>query len=624
MPVPKTPVQLSETGQKSVIAFYKAAVGLTNQQWRIRDSLLMIDRDYMRENDYTKAQLRARIANAYGDKTKMQNFTVPVVQPQVEQAVTYYSEVFLTGTPIFGVVAGKENMDRAMQMDTLMLNHQQHGAWVREFQMFFRDGFKYNLQAMEADWCEEKVFTPDTDIGAKAPKEVIWAGNRLKRLDLYNSFFDSRVSPALIATEGEFAGYVDLYSRTRLKKLMNRLPGITSQTMRAALDSGAGMQAYDQFYIPQINPYALLSNDQLQSFDWFSWAGVEVHNSIRYNAMYEVGKFYARIAPADFGILNVPQPRQLQIWKFYVVNGSVVIYAERQTNAHDMLPVIFGQPLEDGLDYQTKSLAQNVTGIQDLASAMINATIEGKRRAVMDRLLYDPSRIREADINSKNVVARIPVKPNAYGKPLSEAVYPFPYNDQQQIGLMQEAREFIQFGNLITGSNGVTQGQFQKGNKTRTEFVDTMSYSNGRNKNMALFTEDQVMNPLKHILKYNILQYQEAGTFYNPVQQKEVSVNPVDLRTQALEFKISDGMQPADKLISTEEMQVALQIIGADPQLRAEYDVIGMFTYVMEARGAKELKQFRRTTEEQTAYINQQAAITAANNPQPPTAVPPA
>lgn len=47
--------------------------------------------------------------------------------------------------------------------------------------------------------------------------------------------------------------------------------------------------------------------------------------------------------------MKVPAPNTPQVWKFVYVNHSVLIYAERQTNAHGYLPMLFGQ-LEDGLD----------------------------------------------------------------------------------------------------------------------------------------------------------------------------------------------------------------------------------------------------------------------------------
>jgi hypothetical protein len=123
------------------------------------------------------------------------------------------------------------------------------------------------------------------------------------------------------------------------------------------------------------------------------------------------------------------------------------------------------------------------------------------------------------------------------------------------------------------------------------------------------------MQPLKMMLKLNILQYQESGTYYNPALNKTVEINSIDLRTAALEFKVSDGLTPADRLIGADEMQVALQIIGASPELQVEFDITSMWVWWLEQRGAKELQQFKRTPEQQQQKMAQMQAITDSQTP---------
>ena len=96
--------------------------------------------------------MRAKLANKYGDATKFQNVTVPTVMPQVESAVTYQASVFLASTPLFGVVAPPENMEPALQMETVIEDQAIRGGWVNEFMLAFRDAFKYNAYFVEVDW----------------------------------------------------------------------------------------------------------------------------------------------------------------------------------------------------------------------------------------------------------------------------------------------------------------------------------------------------------------------------------------------------------------------------------------------------------------------------------------
>jgi hypothetical protein len=328
-----------------------------------------------------------------------------------------------------------------------------------------------------------------------------------------------------------------------------------------------------------------------------SWATNEARRKVQYRNVYEVLVLYARIIPSDFD-LYVPQDNTPQVWKFIIINNQVLLYAERCTNAHDFLPIVFGQPLEDGLDFQTKSFAQNVLPFQDLASAAMNASIASKRKLVMDRMFYDPSRIREADINSDNPSAKIAVRPAAYGKPLSEAVYPVPYRDELSASVVQEAELYIRFADRTNGQNNVSQGQFQKGNKTRHEFADVMGRADNRNRTMAIMTDYQALGPMKEIIKVNILQYQPSTDYYNRDRNSLVSIKPDVLRKAVFSLKMSDGLQPSDKVLNTEEFQVALQTMGSNPAFGQKYRIEQAFTHLFRQRGI-DLRPFEKTPLEQ-------------------------
>jgi hypothetical protein len=610
MATPNTPILLPRKTQEALIQYHHQCYNLQVSNWNLRDQMRQIDLSYIRENDFSVENVRAKSANKYGDPTRFQNITVPVVMPMVEAAVTYQSSVFLTGHPIFGVVSNPSTMDAAMQMETVIEEQSIRGGWVREIMMAFRDGFKYNLGCLEVNWERAVTAALETDLGFSTsqarPKEVIWEGNAIKRRDLYNCIWDTRVAPAEIYWRGEFSGYTEMFSRIQLKSYINSLPDKMVDNIIPAFESGLGFsgitfaQSQGGFYTPEINPDSMLDRDPRASTNWMAWAGIAASESkIKYKDMYEVTTLYAKILPSDFG-MKVPSQNTPQVWKFVFVNHSVLIYAERQTNAHGYLPMLFMQPLEDGLDYQTKSLAKNVQPIQDITSAMWNSVIAARRRAISDRGIYDPSRIAEAHINSDNPAAKIPVRPAAYGKPVNEAYYPIPFRDDQSGTLMQETQQLMQMANVITGQNPVRQGQFVKGNKTLHEFQSVMSNANGRDQMTSMLLESQLFTPLKEILKINILQYQGGISLFNREIQKEVTIDPVALRKAVLDFKISDGLTPSDKLVNSDTLQVAMQVMGSSPQIAAGYNVAPLFSYFMKTQGAR-IQEFEKSAE-QMAY----------------------
>jgi hypothetical protein len=624
----------------SIVEYARRAQEYSRSQFSIRSTLEYIDREYQREGDMTDEQWKARMATKAGDKRRRTNLTVPIVMPQVESALAYFSEVFLTGYPIFGVGSSPEFDDAALQMETIIAENSLTAGWSRQLSMFFRDGFKYNLQGIEVLWDRKTTAAIETDVTlpdgkSGKPKEVIWEGNCLKRMDLYNTIFDPRCPPAEIHSQGDFAGYVELCSRTNLKRYINDLFGKipTAVAMRAFESGGADLitpvgDATLGYYVPLINPDAMIDREGLNAFDWMAWATDQAKQKIQYKNVYEKLTLYARIIPQDFD-LYVPQDNTPQVWKFIIINNKVLLYAERCTNAHGLIPIIFGQPLEDGLGYQTKSLALNVVPFQDLASAAMNANIASKRRLVMDRTLYDPSRIRDADINSDNPSAKIPVRPSAYGKPVGDSVYAFPYRDDLSAQVTQEAELYVRYANLTTGQNPAQQGQFVKGNKTRSEYQDVMGHSNSRNKMMAINGEHQVLMPIKEIIKINMLQYQTTTVMYNRDLQQTVKIDPLTLRKAVAEFKLSDGILPGDKLFNSEEFEVAVQVLGSSSAVAAGYRMSDVFTHLFKQRGV-DLRPFQKTPseiqyEQQLMAWQQQATLAAEKNtpfntpmPQPP------
>lgn len=626
MPTPTQSIFIPEDAQRGFKALQDSCLEAFVSYTDYREHFRQIDLAYYREKDQTIPNRRAKLANYLGDADRFQNITVPIIYPQVEEAVTYQAGVFLSGYPLFTTVADPANMDAALQMNTVIEENSIRGGWVRQLTQAFRDGFKYNLMAVEVDWCSKVVpafETSSTSVGKSEIKEVIWSGNVVNRIDPYNLFYDRRYNPAEVSERGEYAGYSLMMSRSEIKKKIASLPKVIMANIVKALESPPLTSPYFQasnqatgFYIPIVRPDVPDTQQQLNSgeIDWMRWVGASNGSTkIQYHNTYTWTILYVRIIPEDFS-LKVPGAATPQVWKLQFVNNQVLICAERLTNAHDRIPILLGQPLEDGLGIQSKSLAENVAPIQSVTSAMMNSVIAARRRAISDRTLYDPSRIAEHHINSDNPSAKIPVRPSAYGKPVGEAVYAFPFRDDQSGVLLQEVQQISQLADQITGQNRSRRGQFQKGNKTLREYEDTMSNSNGRDQLCSLGLEAQIFTPLKELLKINILQYQGVTEIFSQQLEKAVNIDPVKLRKTAMSFKISDGLLPASKIISADTLQVAIQTLTSSPMLGGAYNIAPMFSYLMATQNTN-LTPFEKSPEQQ-AYeqaVNQWVQIATIN-----------
>lgn len=629
---------LTDKQVAALLTYARSAQNTTFQQVAGRAYLMEMDRLYMREKDWTSDNIRARNANLAGDASRMIDMTVPIVMPQVESSVEYLVNVFLTGYPIFGVASDEAGTAAAKQMETIIGENSKTARWSRELIMMFRDGLKYNISAVELEWAQKTTYSvvndPSSATNAKQEK-VLWNGNKLKRLDLYNSFWDMRVPAAEVYERGDFAGYNELITRVQFKQRCNDLFGkVRGSLIEKALNSSMVSQGTTStestfgYFIPIINPWPFRNQNNIYGTDWMAWANDQVYvNSAHpdYKSHYLWTCVYIRLLPSDFD-LNVPEKNTPQVWKFYIINGQVILYAERQTNAHNHIPIYFGQPIEDGLGYQTKSYAGNVGDMQALASSLWAAFIASKRRLVTDRVLFDPSKILSKDINSPNASAKIPVRPAAFGSDIANSVYQFPYHDENAGTLVQAATAVTAMADKVNSNNQAQQGQFVKGNRTKEEYNDIIGHSNDRNQIMAIAYEEQVFSPLKEAIKLNILQYQEPATIQNAATKANVSVNPVTLRQEAVTFEMSDGLLPTDKIISGPEFQTAIQALVASPQIAGEFRLGDMISYLMEQRGA-DIGQFKKDQatiqyEQQMAQWQQMAQLALEkggtfNTPQP-------
>lgn len=615
-------ISISQVAQGLVVQFHRRSYEMMIRQWNMRESMRIMDLAYAREQDWSETQWKAYVANNWrGDQTKIQNLTLPVIQPQIRAAVSYQVAIFAADYPLFPVVASPQYIDQAHQMQAVIEENSIRCAYAREMSLFFFDGFKYNISALEVAWEKRSIPVFETDLSFQGGREasvsqVAWQGNVFRRWDMYNTYWDTRCTPFDIPDKGEFVGHTEVYSRVALKNLILSLQTALQDNVKKAFESpstinvsmtGNGTEGY---YIPWINPNVLVDPTVMDLVNWDAWMNnlPEGPNRTLYKGIYEVSTEYARIIPSEFGII-APAKNTPQIWKFIIVNHSVVIYAERQTNAHQKIPVFFGTPTDSGLAYQDKSLTANALPFQQVGSAVMNGILAGRRRAVTDRVLYDPSRISEAQINNPNPSAKIPVRPSAYGKPVAEAAYQFPYREDQAGSGFQEIQQILGLANSLAGQNSVRQGQFVKGNKTDSQWDSVMNNATSADQLYSLLYEAQVFTGIKEVMKINILQYQGKTTIYSPSQEKEVKVDPIALRNATMNFKVTDGFLPAEKVMNSETLTAAAQIIGSSPAIAQGYNVAPMFSYLFKTQNV-DLRAFEKSPQ-QVAY---EQALGAWNN----------
>jgi hypothetical protein len=609
--------RLNAHSQTRVLDYAMKIIEKRNQFTALFDKMDAIDVAYARFKKSEKEAVSSGTDVRGGDECcnvfSMDDVTPPIVISQVDSFVAYLAEVFLSGSPLFPVVSGVADRHWAEMLETILDDHSILGGYVRQLLLFLRDAVKYNMSAIEVDWTSIEQFSLIMDVTAaegktlnKKPKKF----NALKRLNPRNTVWDYSVMPGDVAQNGDYAGYLERVTATRLKRLLNKW-SIENKAMNVESIMACGAASYGAGTTgtfredPIISNYGTLSQKMTGAPDWDHWFDPTApgkRGPSSPGVMYEIFWLYARIMPANFGIV-APQPNTPQIWKFAIINGRYIGCAERIVSAYDYLPILFGQPQEDGLGYQTQSVAEAEIPFQDVANTLFNIRIAASRRAVSDRALYIADMIKPSDINNPTAAPKIPVHISQLSnKGIQDAYHQIPFDMRGTETTIQDVATIIGFSKDLHGVNGPRQGQFQKGNKSVQEWQDTMGGSDGRMRLPAMILEHQVFSPMKSIMVLNLFQYGEDAKVISQASGKQFDVDIAKLRTQTLSFRVADGFTPKSKLASTDVITGGMQLISQSPILQQAFGAMlpSMFLHMMSLQGVKGMEQYDPRNVQQT------------------------
>lgn len=577
------PVTISKASQESLLKYVKQVMQHHLANDTFRQKMDAIDVAYAR---YVEAQAQNNKdgIDRYGQQPCggiRKEVVNPIVISNVQSMVAYWSEVFLSGYPRFPVVSTPDKKSQAEALEGLMQDHVTLSQSDAELQVLFNDLAKYNLGACEVSWDPIATYNPTisaTDVNStREVKYDIKHINTIKRLNLRNVVMDPLIDPAKVSAEGEFIGYTEVYNRPKLKKMLNYLTNenllVHASVVNAAMKSGMNYPLYIRD--PALSIYNVAGEGNM---DWDSWGGFTPNVpagmiKVPYNGqgMYAVSTLYCRLIPTDH-LLNVPNKNHPQIWRLRVINGEVLVSAERLNTAFDLFPIYITHALEDGMSLQTQSYAEMTMPIQEATTRLFNIRFQAANRAIQDRGLYNPDLIRPSDINSPIASAKIPVKVQALSEnPLSSAYMNLPFDARGTEGVLQDAMMISSWQKELTGQNDASRGQFQKGNKTMAEFDTIMGNSENRGRLSALVIAQRLFAPMKEQLKLNILQFGEDTTIISPRSKKPVALTIEELINTNMQFEVADGYTPKSKMANTEMLMGLMNLVGTSPVLQQVY-----------------------------------------------------
>lgn len=545
--------------------------------------------------DLTRDTLRDEGAPQY---TTLQ---VPYSYAVLMSAHTYDASVFLARNPVLQFEARHGESSQAVQAVEAVMDYQaQVGGMVVPWYVWLLDRRKYGVGFLGLHWDEEisyvttiqeepqyygqELFGDRFPIEGKTRKVRRttrtrgYQGNRLFNIRPQDAFPDPR-KPLSDLQRGEFFGWrsdinwIDLVEGEQQGRFINTkwLPRAVAETR----ESG-----WDENQLPE-------NRDQLNSeIDIASVDTTEVHT------------FVVRLIPRDWGLGTSDKPEK---WVISLGGKTVVIECRPLGAFHDKFPVVVGEHEPDGHLFIKRGMAEIMQPLSNTMDWLINTHFFNVRQVLNDQFVVDPSLITMRDLTDPGPGRLIRLRPKAYGRPelAASAVQQLRVVDVTQNHL-RDSEMVSQLIQRVTGVTDNIMGVLAGGGRrTATETRSSNTFGVNRLKTEDEFASAMGWSPMAQMLLQNTQQYYDgemvyrlAGDLLAPQAAETILVSP-DLIQGFYNFVPVDGTLPVDRYAQANLWGTLLNQLRQFPQIISRYDMGGIFEWIAQLAGLKNIKQFR-------------------------------
>jgi hypothetical protein len=549
-----------------------------------------IDKELAGFQVLSKEEKKVEKKNRAGQGPIPTNVNLQLTAMQLDEELTFLLSVYSPEEGTYSAHAAKANQALANSMAALSNEHDRKFHHYRHYALGLRDMLAYNIGGFFTYWRRvigNKV-TTTSDGRPELTRGVIYEGNMVESIDMYNFLWDIAVSPIDLPANGEFFAVVERQRTFRLKK------------MEADGDLW-GVDRFKDDFITPAKPYfrerPIVRNtaggNVLTTNFTDILRGTGDGKSTTNGA--ELIHYFGWIIPSEFGLSD---SKDLEIWRITMANGKHIASAEHLNVAHAMLPCGLGSPIEDGLGLQTKSYAEVLLPLQRFASFLINIHQKATRKALFGHTIYDPNVIPAELIEATDVSSKIPMRGGSPDMDIRKHILhitdsPDTSGTMVTMGNVMELMQRMLPTDIIRQIAGLDRA-------TLYQAAATVQSSNRRSYKIAKIIDSQAMEPIRQQLMFNILQFQPVVTLIND-EGDEQEINPADFRGKKIEFSLAGGLHGLDRLMIMEVLkEIIIQIIQS-PTAQAEIDIVALLDYYTSQFGERtDLSQFRRKEDDKT------------------------
>jgi hypothetical protein len=534
------------------------------------------------------------------DPTKPVSIVIPYSYSALETLMTYMTMAFFQD-PMFRY-EGVEDSDTigAMLMELVIKMHCIKNKVPLSLYTILKDNFKYGIGIGVPGWTKKFGRVPikstvttesrmgiDTSTQLDFVEKLIFEGNDLTGIDPYLWLPDTSVASDKIQ-DGEFIGWLDR------DNIMNML----------SAESTSKGEIFNVKYLKAKKwKRSALTIDESEREAKFGGSSKSHRQLTSSTNPVDNIKMYVNLIPKDWGIGDGEYPEK---WFFNLAGDEVITEMYKADHNHGMYPVGVASSEFDGYSATPMGRMELLAGPQNTINFLFNSHIENVRKAINDMFVVDPYLININDMTRPGSGKLIRTRRPAWGHGVKGAVEQLQVNDITRANLADSSYITNTMDRLF-GIDPSMSGSLRQGGPermTKGEFQGTRGSAVSRLQQTAMIIGLQFMQDIGTMFAVHTQQNMTTQMYVNITGRYEeqlkarfgkdrerVPVTPMDLAVST-DLIVRDGSIPGGNF-SDAWIQM-FQTIGTDPDLRREFDISRIFTYIASELGAKNVEDFKR------------------------------
>ncbi len=532
---------------------------------------------------------------------------VPYSYGMMMSAHTYISSVFLGRRPVNQWTARHgEPQQSVMAVEALTDYQTQVGGHLIPYTIWIYDALQYGLGVVMTQWEEDEIIStqiekvPKVRMGVELEGETEikrttgsmkgYVGNRLYNVKPYDWLPDPRVSFANFQ-QGEFCGRLfdaswnDIVEGHAKGNYFN----LDAMKRNMARQDTEGEKQSAQVTHPDPTNDDLLTT----TFDLGFMKGMEMT---------------VRLVPKDWGLGSGDRPEK---WLFVVGNERVIISARPQGHHHGKFPFSVLEQEIEGYKLSKRGMPEMMRPMNNIMSWLFNSHFYNVRASLNNQFIFDPSRVTMKDMLSTEPGLLARLRPEAYGTNPKDVIHQLSVgdvtgnhlNDLEAVGQLSQRA----YGVVDNVMGMVNPG----GRKTATEVRTSSSFAVNRLKTIAEYMSAMGWEPLSMMNLQQTQQYYDQERKFKIVgdltaKQDFVSVDPKSI-AGFYDFVPVDGTMPIDRFAQANLFKELLQALRQMPEVAQAYDIPGMFAWIAQLAGMRNVHQFKINATQSAGALQQQA-----------------